>query len=387
MTDPLTSDHGTGDLPQDMAETVHVPVGGHPYDIVIGEGLIDRLGALVRPHLARAKTVIVSDATVADLYMVRAVKSLEKAGIACGHIILPPGEASKSFAQLEQLTDTLLDHKVERRDCIVALGGGVIGDLAGFASSIVLRGMGFIQVPTTLLAQVDSSVGGKTGINTGHGKNLIGSFHQPRLVVSDLAVLDTLPSRELQAGFAEVVKYGLIGDPAFFAWLEQNAGPVLGGDRAAQRHAVAVSCRAKARIVTEDERESGRRALLNLGHTFGHALEAALGYDGRLLHGEAVAVGCVMASSLAARLGLAHHDECIRVERLFAAAGMKTRAHQLADTFSAGDLLAHMAQDKKVENGRLVLIAGPIGDARILRGVEIDIVAAVLEDSLKHPAA
>ncbi|MCJ9430490.1 3-dehydroquinate synthase [Kordiimonas marina] len=362
--------------------TVHVPLGDRSYDILIGEGLLASLGDLVRPVIQHPRVAVVTDENVAPLYLDAAIASLEAAGITADSVILPAGEATKSWDRFGELTNSLLALNIERKDALIALGGGVIGDITGFAAAVLRRGMDFIQVPTSLLAQVDSSVGGKTGINTAYGKNLVGAFHQPKRVIIDLAFLDTLPARELQAGYAEVVKYGLIDDPAFFAWLEENGARLRTGDRAAQAYAIQKSCEAKARIVAEDEFESGKRALLNLGHTFGHALEAECGYDGTLLHGEGVAIGMAMALDLSARLGLAPASDLERYLAHLATVNMRGRASQIDKPLDADTLLAHMAQDKKVDAGEIVFVLGPIGGARTVKGVDLDLVRAVLHDSL-----
>jgi 3-dehydroquinate synthase len=321
------------------------------------------------------KCAIVSDENVAPLYMERLEKSLAKAGLSHDHIVMPAGEATKSFPRLEEACDRLLAMEVERGDLIIALGGGVIGDFAGFSAAILRRGMDFVQIPTSLLAQVDSSVGGKTGINSRLGKNLIGAFHQPRLVIIDIDTLDTLPPRELAAGYAEIVKYGLIDDKDFFVWLEDNGPRLLEGDSRARARAIAASCRAKARIVAMDERESGCRALLNLGHTFGHALEAWAGYDGTLLHGEAISIGMVNAFELSARLGYCSPGDGERVEKHLRKAGLPTRISHIRGDEGPGaqELLRHMAQDKKVSGGKLVFIMTKgIGESFIDKEVPID---------------
>ena len=363
-----------------MNRTVRVELGARSYDILIGAGVLSDAGAALKPVLSRPRTVIVTDEHVAAAHLPAVRDACAGAGIESDAIVLPPGEATKSFAQLERLCGELIDRKVGRDDIVLALGGGVIGDLAGFAAAILRRGVDFVQAPTTLLAQVDSSVGGKTAINVAQGKNLVGAFHQPRLVLADVGVLDTLPEREVLAGYAEVVKYGLLGDRDFFDWLEVNGPAVVAGDRAARIEAVARSCEAKARIVAADERESGERALLNLGHTFGHALEAEGGYDGRILHGEAVAIGMVQAFEMSARLGLCAGQDVERVRRHFEAVGLPRRP---ADRGLAGvpaeRLVDHMAQDKKVRDGRLtfVLVRG-IGEAFVTRDVEAPAVTAYL---------
>jgi 3-dehydroquinate synthase len=302
-------------------------------------------------------------------------------------IVMAPGEATKGFASLADLCERLLDAGVERKDKIVAFGGGVIGDLAGFAAAILRRGVGFIQMPTTLLAQVDSSVGGKTGINSAHGKNLIGAFHQPELVIADTTLLDTLPRRELAAGYAEVAKYGLLGDAAFFSWLEENAGRLLAGDPGCRRHAIRTSCEAKARIVAADETETGLRALLNLGHTFGHALEAATGYSQRLLHGEGVAVGMCQAFRFSERLGLCPKGTAARVARHLASAGLPVGPGQISGSLPPpAKLLDIMRQDKKAEGGRLTFIlARGLGEAFVARGVDEADVLSFLEEDMRQP--
>jgi 3-dehydroquinate synthase len=362
-------------------ERVSVDLGGRSYDIVIGEDLLAGAGPLVLPLAAQRRAIVVSDERVARLYLQAISASLDACGIAHQSVVLPPGEQTKDFAHLRELCERTLSLGIERGTLLIALGGGVIGDLVGFAAGILLRGLDFVQVPTTLLAQVDSSVGGKTGINTPQGKNLVGLFHQPRLVLADVGVLNTLDARQMRAGYAEIVKYGLLGDSSFFEWLEANGERILAGDPAALRHAVAASCRAKAAIVAEDEREGGSRALLNLGHTFGHALEAETGFGDTLLHGEAVAIGTVLAFDLSARLGLASSDDVHRVRRHFAIAGLPIDSRFLAGRGTSADrLLAHMRTDKKVRDGRLTFIlARGIGRAFICRDVKDNDVRAVLK--------
>jgi 3-dehydroquinate synthase len=366
-----------------MTTSVPVALGERSYLIHIGERLIERAGSLLAAQVgssARAQVPVVSDENVARLYYPAFAASLLEAGLSPLPIVLPAGEQTKSFTYLEQLIHALLAANVERGSLIVALGGGVIGDLTGFAAGIVKRGIGFAQVPTTLLAQVDSSVGGKTAINTGHGKNLVGLFHQPRVVIADTSVLRTLPRRELLGGYAEVVKYGLLGDESFFAWLEKNAGQVLAGEAQAVAHAVAHSCVMKAAIVARDEREDGERALLNLGHTFGHALEAATGYSDRLLHGESVALGCVLALKLSAKLGHVRAEDVTRTERHLASVGLPTRIAQIPGPRpDADEVLAHVRHDKKARGGSMTFIlAAAIGKAFIARDVPEDAVRAVL---------
>ena len=335
---------------------VNVPLGDRAYDIAIGRGLLASFGkrlAAIRPNV---RVAIVTDSTVAPLYLDMTEAALSEAGISSVRIIVPQGEKSKSFRVFERVCETLIAERIERGDVVVALGGGVVGDLAGFASAVVRRGLEVAQVPTTLLAQVDSSVGGKTGINSQHGKNLVGAFQQPILVVADTALLDTLPAREFRAGYAEVAKYGLIADEAFFTWLEANWREIFTGG-AAREHAIAVSCRAKAGVVTRDERESGERALLNLGHTFGHALEAATGFSDRLLHGEGVAVGMTLAFAFSAKSGLMPVAEAERVARHLTDVGLPTRLSDISGELPGPDgLLELMAQDKKVKRGKLALI-------------------------------
>ena len=338
----------------------------------MGSGLLARAGAELAPVLRRPDAIIVTDANLAGTPHLEVLeRSLDAAGIARRCVVLPSGEATKSMAQLGDLLERLLDLGIDRTITIVAFGGGVIGDLAGFAAAILLRGLDCVQVPTTLLAQVDSAVGGKTGINTRHGKNLVGAFHQPRLVLADTAVLASLPPRELRAGYAEVVKYGLIDRPDFFAWLEAHGGDVIAGDAAAQQHAVRESCRAKAAVVVADEREGGVRALLNLGHTFAHGLEAACGYGGGLLHGEAVAVGMVLAFDLSVRLGLCPAVDADRVRAHLAAVGLPVTLGGIKATgFDLDALLSAMGHDKKAQAGRprFVLTRG-IG--RAFAGAEV----------------
>jgi 3-dehydroquinate synthase len=335
---------------------VNVPLGERGYDIAIGRGLIGEVGTRVAALRPGAAVAIVSDETVAARYLAQAEAALTAAAVRASRIVVPAGEASKSWRVLEDVCEQLLAARIERGDLVLALGGGVVGDLAGFAAAIVRRGLSVVHVPTTLLAQVDSSVGGKTGINSTHGKNQIGAFHQPALVIADTALLDTLPAREFRAGYAEVVKYGLIGDAGFFAWLEANWRDVLAGGPA-REHAIATSCRAKAITVANDERESGERALLNLGHTFGHALEAAAGFSHRLLHGEAVAIGMALAFAFSARRGLLAPSEAARVEHHLATVGLPTKPSDVAFAWPAADaLMALMAQDKKARRGKLTLI-------------------------------
>jgi 3-dehydroquinate synthase len=346
--------------------TVNVPLGERAYDIVIGRGLLSSLGKRLATLRPKVRAAIVTDEAVGKLYLDMAEAALSEAGISSVRIIVPQGEKSKSFRVFERVCETIIAERIERGDVVVALGGGVVGDLAGFAAAVVRRGLEVAQVPTSLLSQVDSSVGGKTGINSQHGKNLIGAFQQPILVVADTALLDTLSAREFRSGYAEVAKYGLIGDEAFFAWLEENWRDIFAGGPA-REHAIAVSCRAKAGVVTRDERESGERALLNLGHTFGHALEAATGFSDRLLHGEGVAVGMSLAFAFSARRGLMAAAEAQRVARHLGDVGLPTRLSDISGELPEPDgFLELMAQDKKVKRGKLTLIlARGIGKAFI----------------------
>jgi 3-dehydroquinate synthase len=364
-----------------MSRKITVGLGQRSYDVRVGPGLIDGAGEAMAPLLKRRRTAVVSDATVWGLHGARLSAALERAGIAVSPVIVAPGEQTKSFEGLADVTERLLALELDRGDVVTAFGGGVVGDLAGFAAAIYKRGIDFVQIPTTLLAQVDSSVGGKTAIDTPRGKNLVGAFHQPRLVLADLDVLATLPDREMRAGYAEVVKYGLLGDFAFFEWLEVNAGAVLAREPAALAEAVARSVEMKAEIVAEDETEQGRRALLNLGHTFGHALEAETGYGAALLHGEAVAAGMALAFRFSAASGLCQSQEATRATAAIAAAGLPTTLADVARTpFDAQRLVGHMAQDKKAEGGNLtfVLLHG-LGDAFVAKDVDAAAITAFLK--------
>ncbi|ASR08900.1 3-dehydroquinate synthase [Rhizobium leguminosarum bv. viciae] len=337
--------------------TVHVPLGERAYDILIGPGLIVRAGAEIASRLKGRKAAVITDENVAPLYLKALVASLDEAGIASAAVVLPAGEKTKSFEHLMTACDKVLEARVERNDYVIALGGGVIGDLSGFAAGIVRRGVRFVQVPTSLLSQVDSSVGGKTGINSRHGKNLIGVFHQPDLVLADTDVLNSLSEREFRAGYAEVAKYGLIDKPDFFAWLEANWKSVFTGG-SARIEAIATSCQAKADVVVADERENGPRALLNLGHTFGHALEAATAYDSsRLVHGEGVSIGMVLAHEFSARMNLASPDDARRVERHLKEVGLPTSMADIPGELPPAEtLMDAIAQDKKVKSGKLTFI-------------------------------
>jgi 3-dehydroquinate synthase len=378
MTVPVRSD----------PTTVEVKLGARSYEIVIGRGVIASLGARIAALRPGAKTFIVTDENVARHVLPAAEAALVQAGVKSDRVVVPPGEGSKSFAVLEQVCEAIIAARIERGDLVVALGGGVIGDLAGFAAAVVRRGLDYVQAPTTLLAQVDSSVGGKTAIDSSQGKNLVGAFHQPILVVADSALLDVLPEREFRAGYAEVAKYGLLGDDAFFAWLEANWKEIFAGSASgssAREHAIAVSCRAKAAIVARDERETGDRQLLNLGHTFGHALEAACGFSDRLLHGEAISIGMALAFDFSAtRQGLVSKAEATRAIHHLAAVGLPTRIKDIPGSPLALDqLMTLIAQDKKIKRGALtfILVRG-IGAAFIETGVDQAEVRAFLSEKL-----
>jgi len=376
MTAPLRS-----------GEPILVPValGARAYDIVIGRGVLTSLGARIKALRPGAKVAIVTDATVAKHYLAVAEHALKSAGSESSTITVLEGEGSKSYATFETVCEAIIAARIERGDLVVALGGGVIGDLAGFAAASARRGLDYVQVPTTLLAQVDSSVGGKTGINSRHGKNLVGAFHQPVLVLADSAVLETLPKREFRAGYAEVAKYALLGDAAFFSWLEANWQDVFAGGPA-REHAIAVCCRAKAGIVARDERETGERALLNLGHTFGHALEAGAGFAGRLLHGEAVALGMALAFEFSARRGLIATADATRACAHLAAVGLPTHLKDVPGRVPDIDALMDLiAQDKKVKRGKLtfILVHG-IGRAFVENDVSATDVRAFLAGKLSE---
>jgi 3-dehydroquinate synthase len=365
------------------ASVVNVALGERSYDIIIGRGRLGSLGKKIAALRPGAKAAIVSDEIVARHHLAATEAALAAAGIGTSSVTVPPGESSKSFAMLERVCEALIAARIERADVVVALGGGVIGDLAGLAAALVRRGLDYVQVPTTLLAQVDSSVGGKTAIDSTHGKNLIGAFHQPVLVLADTALLDTLPERQFRAGYAEVVKYGLLGDPGFFAWLEANWRELFAGG-AAREHAIAVSCRMKAAIVARDEREHGERALLNLGHTFGHALEAAAGFSDRLLHGEAIALGMTLAFAFSAKRGLLPRSEAERVERHLAAVGLPIHLSSVPGGPPDADRLMELiAQDKKVKRGRLTFIlARAVGASFVAPDVDAAEVRAFLVEKL-----
>ena len=365
----------TAPLKQSEVTIVDVALGERAYDIVIGRDVLASLGARIIALRPGVRAAVVTDRTVAKHWLEKTEASLQQAGIATSRVIVDEGEGSKTYAGLEQVSEALIAAKIERNDLVIALGGGVVGDLAGFAAAILRRGVDFVQVPTSLLAQVDSSVGGKTGINSPQGKNLLGAFHQPVLVIADTAVLDSLSPRQFRAGYAEVAKYGVLGDEAFFAWLEKNHADVFRGG-AAREHAIATSCRAKAAIVARDERETGDRALLNFGHTFGHALEAATGFSDRLFHGEGVAIGMVLAAEFSASLGMIPQTDAERVAHHLAEVGLPTHLQDIAGFAQEGladadALMTLMAQDKKVRRGRLTFILlEAVGRAVIARDVE-----------------
>ena len=367
-------------------QKIRVELGERSYDVLVGSGLLAESGKLCAPFMKRPRCAIVTDETVAGLHLKTLEAGLAAAGIESSTIEMPPGERTKCWEMLERTVEHLLDLKVERDDIVIAFGGGVIGDLAGFAASILRRGVRFIQIPTSLLAQVDSSVGGKTGINSPSGKNLIGAFHQPTLVLADIDVLDTLSGREFLSGYGEVAKYGLLGDLQFFEWLEKHGPALAAGDKPLRAEAVARSVQAKADIVARDEHERGDRALLNLGHTFGHALEAATGYSDRLLHGEGVSVGMGLAFELSARLGLCSQETPSRVRAHLSEMKMKTRLADIAgDLPDADGLIALMSQDKKVVGGvPAFILARDIGDAFVTRDVSVEAVRDVLTDALSE---
>ena len=366
------------------AERVRVVLGERAYDIVVGKDVLASAGREIAALTKSRRAFVVTDENVARRHLDTLRHALRESGIDSAVAILPPGEATKSFAMLEHLTSLMLDAGIERSDIVVAMGGGVMGDLTGFAAGILKRGVDYVQIPTTLLAQVDSSVGGKTAIDTPQGKNLIGLFNQPRLVLADTGVLDSLPSREMRAGFAEVLKYGLIEDAAFAEWVAANTQAILTKPGAERRQAIVTSCKMKASVVVADERETGRRALLNLGHTFAHGIEASAGYSGRVLHGEAVAVGCGLAFELSERLGLCEAGTAETVRAWFAAAGLPARMRDLPDLGATPEeFLTHMAQDKKVRAGRIVFVlARGIGQAFLSSDVEPQIVERMLHEAL-----
>lgn len=365
-------------------KTVYVNLGERAYHIHIGSGLISNVAEFITPLLKRQCVAIVTDENVADLHLNTLIEGLEGAGISTVSLTLPVGESTKSWPHFERTVEWLLSEKIERRDVVIALGGGVIGDLVGFAAAVLRRGIRFVQMPTSLLAQVDSSVGGKTGINAPHGKNLIGAFHQPSMVLADIDVLDTLTPRDFLAGYGEVVKYGLFGNEAFFEWLEEHGPALANGDKEARAEAVRISCQMKADIVERDETEQGDRALLNLGHTFCHALEAATEYSDRLLHGEGVAIGCALAFDLSARMGLCAQEAPSRVAQHLSAMGMKSQLSDIDGALPSAEALVDlMAQDKKVVDGQLrFILARGIGQAFVTSDVDRADVVTLLNDYL-----
>ncbi|MBB3861231.1 3-dehydroquinate synthase [Novosphingobium hassiacum] len=363
---------------------IPVAIAGAPYEVRIEAGLLAQAGEHCRPFLRKDRAVVITDENVAGHWREAVTASFDRVGVASDWLVLPAGESTKSWEQLARVSDWLLEREVERKDCIVALGGGVIGDLTGFAAAILKRGCGFIQIPTTLLAQVDSSVGGKTAINTPAGKNLVGAFHQPVLVLADPLALDTLPLRDVRAGYAEVVKYGLIDDAPFFQWCEANGAKLLAGNHAAREYAIAHSVAAKARIVAADEKETaGVRALLNLGHTFGHALEAETGFGDRLLHGEGVALGMVLAARFSARQGLMSGQDAGRVSAHIASVGLPASLPALGLGCDGRRLADHMLHDKKMDAGMLpFLLMRGIGETFLAKNVDLADVAAFLDEEL-----
>ncbi len=364
--------------------TVGVPIEGRSYNVLIGQGLIASAGAEIAPFLSRNRVAVLTDENVAAQHLEALRAGLDVAGIEMSSLALPAGEATKSWAGVERATEWLLSERIERNDMVIALGGGVIGDLVGFAAAILRRGVRFVQIPTSLLAQVDSSVGGKTGINSPHGKNLVGAFHQPSLVLADIGALDTLTPRNFLAGYGEVVKYGLLGDAEFFGWLETNGPALAAGDRDLRAEAVKRSVEMKSEIVVRDEKERGDRALLNLGHTFCHALEAATGYSDRLLHGEGVAIGCALAFETSSRLGFCSQEDPSRVRQHLRTMGMKTEIADIpGDLPDAEALIELMGQDKKVMQGHLhFIMAHAIGQAFVTSDVPRTVLRKVLSDAL-----
>ena len=368
--------------------TLRVELGDRSYDILVDDGLLAGAGTAIREAAGSGRCWVVTDETVAPLYLDTIMGSLQDVGLTARSIVLPAGEGTKTFSTLESIVNTVLDDAPERNSTLIALGGGVIGDITGFAASVILRGINFVQIPTTLLAQVDSSVGGKTGLNTRHGKNLAGAFFQPKLVIADTGVLDTLPRRELLAGYAEVVKYGLIRDAGFFEWLYENGAAVISGDgeagKNARQYAVRTSCAAKAAVVAEDERENGVRALLNFGHTFGHALEAETGFGSELLHGEAVAIGMIMATEMSVMLDLCPQSDSDSVRRHFTAIGLPTELPPAQGRrWDPATLIDHMGHDKKVRDGRVTFILSRgIGEAFVSREVDLGDVERLLHNAI-----
>ncbi len=364
-----------------QSKIVKIDLGERSYDIAIGSGLLSLVGDYLPFDISAKKVFLITDDNV-EPYALDLRSKLQEAGVGfCEILTLPHGEKTKSYDSLRRAHDWMLENNIDRSSIVFAVGGGVIGDLAGFSASTILRGVPFVQIPTTILSQVDSSVGGKTGINTSYGKNLVGSFFQPEAVITDIDTLKTLPKREVLAGYAEVVKYGLIDDLAFFEWLEENGSAVIDLEEEAILYALETSCRAKARVVEADEREGGKRALLNLGHTFGHALEAAAGYDGSLLHGEGVSIGSVMAFDLSVQMGLCTQEDADRVRKHFESVGLPVDASAISTNVDY--LIDSMGRDKKVLNNKMTFIlARAIGEAFITQDVDEAMVRSVLEQSL-----
>jgi 3-dehydroquinate synthase len=368
-----------------MAEYLRVELGERSYSILVGDRLLAEAGKYIKPLVKSDFAIIVSDETVAKFYLHHLTAALEEVGIRCGSVIVPAGESSKNFTAFGELIETIVALHPDRKTTLIALGGGVVGDLTGFAASVLLRGVDFLQIPTTLLAQVDSSVGGKTGINSRHGKNLIGTFYQPKLVLCDTSTLFTLPKRECKAGYAEIVKYGLINDAAFFTWLEQNGAAILANDNAAVTEAIVQSCKAKATIVAVDEKESGQRALLNFGHTFAHALEVETHYSDALLHGEAVAIGMALAFAVSVKLGICPPQDHERVLKHFHKLGLPTSPLTIRQQWDIDRLMAHMAQDKKAEGGKLTFIlTHGVGKAFVSRDVEKSLIKQALVEVITN---
>lgn len=366
-----------------MPECLRVDLGERSYDILVGEQLLASAGENIKSLMKSDFAIVVSDETAAKFYLPQLTAALEKAGIRWRSVVIPPGEASKTIPAFGELMENILAQRPDRKTMLIALGGGVVGDVTGFAASVLLRGVDFIQVPTTLLAQVDSSVGGKTGVNSSHGKNLIGSFHQPRLVLCDITTLSTLPERQKKAGYAEIVKYGLINDAAFFAWLEKNGSSVLACEAEALTEAVTKSCKAKAAIVVADEKEAGKRALLNFGHTFGHALEVETHYSDKLLHGEAVAIGMALAFAVSVKMEICPPADYERVRRHLHQTGLPSTPLTVRRDWDVERLMTHMAQDKKAESGKLTFIlTHGIGKAFIASNVEKPLIKQALVEAL-----
>jgi 3-dehydroquinate synthase len=367
-------------------EAITVPLGDRSYDIIIGSELLNKAGSLIKSVIRSENVIIVTDTNVAPLYLSKLTSSLKIAGINAEKIILPSGEKTKSISYFEKLTDKILAMKVDRTIALIALGGGVIGDLTGYAAASILRGIDFVQVPTTLLSQVDSSVGGKTGINTRHGKNLIGAFYQPRLVLADIDVLDSLPKREILAGYAEVAKYGLINNKNFFSWLEEFGPKLCAGNKKYRRAAVFMSCKTKAEIITKDETEQNLRALLNLGHTFGHALETETGYSNKLLHGESISIGICLAFELSFLLGLCSKSDTERTRKHFVTIGLPTYLTDIDNiNWDTSKLLDHMQSDKKTENGKInFILTKGIGESFIARNINMKDVNIVIEQAIQQ---